>query len=54
MLQKVSSLFPNQAVIIRADEQTQHRYVVKVLDACASANIWNIAFATVQEEKGNK
>lgn len=51
MLQKVSALFPNQAVIIRADEETQHKHVIKVLDACAGANIWNIAFATIQEEK---
>ncbi|MBF0532915.1 MAG: biopolymer transporter ExbD [Candidatus Omnitrophica bacterium] len=49
MLKKVSALFPNQAVIIRADERTMHKYVVNVLDACASANIWNISFATIKE-----
>jgi len=45
MLNKVSSLFPDQPVIIRADEKTMHKHVVKVLDACAQANIWDISFA---------
>jgi len=51
MLQKISSLFPNQPVIVRADRKTYHEDVVRVLDACASANIWNIAFATTKEER---
>jgi len=51
MLKRVSTLFPNQPVIIRADEKTYHKYVISVLDACAAADIWNISFATVEEEK---
>jgi len=51
MLKKVATLFPNQPVIIRADEDTYHKYVINVLDACAGADIWNISFATLQEEK---
>jgi biopolymer transport protein ExbD len=50
MLRRVSTLFPNQPVIIRADEKTFHKFVVSVLDACAGANIWNIAFSTTKEE----
>lgn len=50
VLKRVSALFPDQPVIIRADENTYHKYVVKVLDACASAGIWNISFATLKEE----
>jgi biopolymer transport protein ExbD len=49
MLKKVATLFPNQPIIIRADERTYHRYVIKVLDACAGADIWNISFATMPE-----
>ena len=45
MLIKVSSLFPDQPVIIRADEETMHKHIVRVLDACAGANIWDISFA---------
>ncbi len=46
MLQRVSTLFPDQPVIIRADEKTYHQYVVAALDACAKANIWDISFST--------
>jgi len=45
MLVRVSSLFPDQPVIIRADEKTMHKYIMVVLDACAKANIWDISFA---------
>lgn len=51
MLQQISSLYPNQPVIIRADKETHHENVVSVLDACAAANIWNIAFATLNPEE---
>jgi len=50
MLNRISSLYPNQPVIIRADEKTYHESVVRVLDACAEANIWNIAFSTAKEK----
>ncbi len=51
MLKRISSLYPSQPVIIRADKKTYHEDVIRVLDACAAANIWNIAFSTVKEEK---
>ena len=51
MLKKVSSLFPNQSVIIRADEKAYHKFIVNVLDACANANIWNISFSTMKIKK---
>ncbi len=50
MLKRISTLFPNQPVIIRADENTYHKFVINVLDACASADIWNISFSTTKEE----
>lgn len=51
MLQKISTLFPSQPVIIRADENTFHKFVINILDACANADIWNISFSTMKEEK---
>ena len=49
MLKKTASLYPSQAVIVRADQKTYHESVVSVLDACAKAKIWNISFATTKE-----
>ena len=46
LLGRASSLFPSQAIILRADQETPHKYVVHVLDACAKAKIWNVSFAT--------
>lgn len=51
MLKRVAKLFPNQQVIIRADEKTYHKFVVQALDACAGANIWDISFSTINEDK---
>lgn len=53
MLKRLSTLYPNQAVIIRADSLTHHADVIHVLDACASASIWNIAFATLKQENAS-
>ncbi len=50
LLRHIASLYPNQPVIIRADRKTHHESVVNVLDACAAAGIWNIAFATLKEK----
>ncbi len=50
MLNEISDLYPNQPVIIRADRKAYHEFVIKVLDACAAADIWNVSFATLKEE----
>ena len=49
-LQKIAGLYPDQAVVLRADEKTSYRSVVEVLDVCRRANIWNVAFATTRTE----
>jgi biopolymer transport protein ExbD len=50
ILRKTAQIYPSQEIIIRADEKAFHEYVVKVLDVCAKANIWNISFATTREK----
>lgn len=50
MLKRISGLYPNQPVIIRADKKTQHEHVIEVLNACAASQIWNIAFATTKQD----
>ena len=51
MLARVARLFPDQPVIIRADEKTYHKYIVNVLDACTKANIWDVSFSTATDQK---
>lgn len=50
MLKRVSELYKGQPVIIRADRQTYHKDVIKVLDVCAGADIWNVSFAVMKEK----
>jgi biopolymer transport protein ExbD len=53
LLRRVVGLFPGQPVVIRADRATAYEHVVRVLDICRQADIWNILFATAMyEEKG--
>ncbi len=50
LLIKTAQIYPGQSVVVRADEKTYHEFVVRVLDACAKAKIWNISFATTKEK----
>lgn len=51
MLKRVSQLYKGQPVIIRADKNTYHKEVIRVLDICAGADIWNVSFATMKEDE---
>jgi biopolymer transport protein ExbD len=52
MLQRLAGLFPGQPVLLRADQETNYKYIIRVLDLCRQADIWNISFATgVPEEQ---
>jgi len=46
MLQRLAGIFPGQPVLLRADKQTPYENVIRVLDQCRQADIWNISFAT--------
>lgn len=50
MLGRISQLYRGQPVIIRADSRTFHKNVIRVLDICASTDIWNVSFATMRED----
>ena len=45
-LSKLAELYPDQAVIVRGDEQLPYKDMIAVLDICRAANIWNLIFAT--------
>jgi biopolymer transport protein ExbD len=51
LLERLVKLFPGQPILIRADKQTPYGHVIKVLDLCKQADIWNISFATAIAEK---
>ena len=47
MMDRLVQLFPGQPVLLRADNTTAYEHVVRVLDTCRQADIWNISFATL-------
>ena len=47
MMDRLVRLFPGQPVLLRADKATAYEHVVRVLDTCRQADIWNISFATL-------
>jgi biopolymer transport protein ExbD len=47
-LRELAKLYPDQAVILRGDQNANYKFIVNVLDLCRQANIWNVAFATAQ------
>ena len=47
MMDRLVQPFPGQPVLLRADKTTAYEHVVRVLDTCRQADIWNISFATL-------
>ncbi len=51
-LKKIAKYYPGQAVIVRADKETRYEALVKVIDICRDAGVWNFSLATNHEETG--
>ena len=51
LMNRLVQLFPGQPVLLRADRQTPYEHVIRVLDLCRRADIWNISFAAGIAEK---
>ena len=49
-LEKIARYYPGQAVIIRADKAVSYENLMKVIDACRSAGVWNFSLATSNEK----
>jgi biopolymer transport protein ExbD len=45
-LAKVAKFYPGQPVIIRADKASRYDSLIRVIDVCRSAEIWNFSLAT--------
>ena len=50
LLRDLSLIYPGQPVLLRADKVAAYEHVIRVLDRCRQADIWNIAFATIEAE----
>ncbi|MGI6353649.1 MAG: biopolymer transporter ExbD [Lentisphaerae bacterium] len=50
LLAQVADTFIDQPVIIRADMETRHKDVIKVLDLCTKVDIRHVNFATIKAE----
>ena len=50
LLVDLAALYPGQPVLLRADKTARYEHVIRVLDQCRTADIWNIAFATIEPE----
>ena len=48
MLQQLAATYPDQPVVIRADQDTDCKYLIQVIDICAKTNIANLSFATIK------
>ncbi len=46
MLKDLVRLFPGQPIVLRADKATAYEHLIRILDLCRQADIWNISFAT--------
>ncbi len=49
-ISKLSKIYPDQSVIIRADRVTKYEHLVKVIDTCRKAGVWNFSLATSNED----
>jgi biopolymer transport protein ExbD len=52
-LDRLAKYFPGQPVVLRADKETHYEDLIKVIDTCRKADIWNFSMAT-SEDKGEE
>ena len=53
-LQNLVRYFPGQPVVLRADKETPYEELMKVIDSCRQADVWNFSLATMEEESAPK
>ncbi len=52
-LDRLARYFPGQPVVLRADKETRYEDLIKVVDTCRKADIWNFSMATNEVKDGN-
>jgi len=51
MLRRIAEVYRGENIIVRGDQETAWRNIVKVLNSCKKANIWNVSFAVLPTEE---
>ncbi len=51
-LDRLARYFPGQPVVLRADKDTRYEDLIKVVDTCRKADIWNFSMATSEDKSG--
>lgn len=51
-LDRLARYFPGQPVVLRADKETRYEALIKVVDTCRMADIWNFSMATSEDKSG--
>lgn len=49
-LDRLARYFPGQPVVLRADKETRYEALIKVVDTCRKADIWNFSMATSEDK----
>ena len=49
MLRRLTAVVPGQPVVIRGDRMTRYEDMIRVLDLCRLADLWNVSFAIAAE-----
>ena len=49
-LDRLARYFPGQPVVLRADKDTRYESLIKVVDTCRKADIWNFSMATIEDK----
>ena len=50
-LKTIAEIYKDQAVILRGDREAAYDHIIRILDLCQKAKIWNVAFATNRPEE---
>lgn len=53
-LSAITRVDRDQPIRVRGDAGTDFQYVVKVMDTCTRAGVWNISFATQRSSAGGQ
>ncbi len=52
-LKTIAEIYKDQAVILRGDKEAAYDHIIRVLNVCQKAKIWNVAFATNRPEENS-